>query len=397
MKSIHLKVNREKALLRNHPWIFSGAISDIRGNPELGETVEVYSSGGDWLAFGAFSPHSQIRVRIWTDVSTDLVDEGFFANRINAAIQFREELFEGQGISAYREFFAESDGLPGLIIDRYNDVRVVQFLSAGAERWKEIILEILKARQDCTTVFERSDVDVRELEGLPKQRGVLWGAEPEELIRIDERGMQYYVNVQSGHKTGFYLDQRENRRVFQKMLPGASTVLDCFSYTGAFTVNALRAGAQEVTAIDSSSSSMDLLRKNLSLNELSEDQVHLVEGDVFSELRNMRDRDRKFDAIVLDPPKFAPTPSQIQRASRGYKDINLLAFKLLRPGGMLFTFSCSGGVSAELFQKIVADASLDANRNASIIRWLGQASDHPVHLSFPEGRYLKGLVCRVEG
>jgi 23S rRNA (cytosine1962-C5)-methyltransferase len=220
--------------------------------------------------------------------------------------------------------------------------------------------------------------------------------EPNELICIEEGDLRYYVDIHQGHKTGFYLDQRENRRAFREMLPNGASVLDCFSYTGAFAINALRAGAGEVIAIESSSSALALIRKNLSLNNLKEDRVTLVQEDVFSELRGLRDRDRKFDAIVLDPPKFASTPSQIHRASRGYKDINILAIKLLNPGGILFTFSCSGGVSAELFQKIIADASLDAGRRTSIIRWLGQSPDHPVLLSFPEGRYLKGLVCRVE-
>jgi len=397
MKSIHLKSNRERPVLRKHPWIFSRAISEVRGNPELGETVEVYANDGSWLAYGAYSPHSQIRIRIWTNDRSEIVDEMFFAKRINSAIQFREELLKDQELSSFREVFAESNGLPGLIIDRYNDVRVVQFLSAGVEHWKGTILEVLKARQDCESIYERSDVDIRKLEGLPKHRGLLWGVEPNELICIEEGDLRYYVDIHQGHKTGFYLDQRENRRAFREMLPNGASVLDCFSYTGAFAINALRAGAGEVIAIESSSSALALIRKNLSLNNLKEDRVTLVQEDVFSELRGLRDRDRKFDAIVLDPPKFASTPSQIHRASRGYKDINILAIKLLNPGGMLFTFSCSGGVSAELFQKIIADASLDAGRRTSIIRWLGQSPDHPVLLSFPEGRYLKGLVCRVEG
>jgi 23S rRNA (cytosine1962-C5)-methyltransferase len=292
--------------------------------------------------------------------------------------------------------FAESDGLPGLMIDRYNEVRVVQFLSAGAERWKETILDFLIGRGDCKTIYERSDVDIRELEGLPKVSGLSWGEEPEDLICIEESGIRYYIDIRQGHKTGFYMDQRENRLIFSELLPEGSTVLDCFSYTGAFTIHALQAGAQKVMAIDSSSSVLSIFEKNLSLNTLSKERVDLIQGDVFSELRSLRDQARTFNVIVLDPPKFASTPSQIHRASRAYKDINLLAFKLLKPGGLLFTFSCSGGLSAELFQKIVADASLDAGRKASIIRWMGQAFDHPVLLSFPEGRYLKGLVCKVD-
>jgi 23S rRNA (cytosine1962-C5)-methyltransferase len=396
MKSVRLKPNREKAILREHPWIFSGSIADVRGDPGPGETIAVFSSHGDWLAFGAYSPHSQIRVRIWTRDPATSIDEDFFSHRIDHAIGVRQPLFEDQTISAYREIFAESDGLPGLIFDRYNDTRVVQFLSAGAEFWKETILELLQVRGDCKSVYERSDVDVRALEGLPQSHGVLWGEEPEELTCIKELGIQYFVDIRQGHKTGFYMDQRENRRVFREMLPKGASVLDCFSYTGGFTVNALLAGAKQVVSIDSSTSALSLLQKNLSLNNLPVDRAKLIQSDVFSELRTLRDRDRKFDVLILDPPKFASTPSHKERATRGYKDINLLAFKLLKPGGILFTFSCSGGVSPELFQKVIADAALDANRNASILQWLGQSSDHPVRLSFPESRYLKGLVCRVD-
>jgi 23S rRNA (cytosine1962-C5)-methyltransferase len=396
MKSIHLKSGRQKPVLRNHPWIFSSAVSEVRGNPEVGETVEVFASDSAWLGFGAFSPYSQIRTRIWSRDPSEEINKNFFVNRIVSAIQSRADLFKGKHNTAYREVFAESDGLPGLIIDRYDEVRVVQFLSAGAERWKETILDLLVGRGDCKTIYERSDIDVRELEGLPKAHGLLWGKEPEDLICIEESGMQYYVDIRQGHKTGFYMDQRENRQVFSELVSDGATVLDCFSYTGAFTLHALQAGAQTVMAIDSSSSALSIFEKNLSLNTLSKDRVDLIQGDVFSELRGLRDRARTFNVIVLDPPKFASTPSQIQRASRAYKDINLLAFKLLKPGGLLFTFSCSGGLSTELFQQIVADASLDSGRGASIIRWLGQAFDHPVLLSFPEGRYLKGLVCKVD-
>jgi 23S rRNA (cytosine1962-C5)-methyltransferase len=395
MKAIVLKSDRERPILRMHPWIFANSISEVRGDPEFGETVEVLTHGGDWLAYASFSPHSQIRARIWTWDPSERVDQGFFTRRLEKSIAFREGLFKGKDVTAYREVYAESDGLPGLIVDRYGDMRVIQFLCAGAERWRESIIEILSSRKDCKGIFERSDVDVRALEGLPAQEGQLFGETPGGLITIVEYGIHFYVDIFHGHKTGFYLDQRENRKILRDMMPDGASVLDSFSYTGGFTLNALKANAGEILAIDSSSSSLDLIDKNLSLNRFDPQRIVRTEGDVFSELRVLRDQDRKFDVIILDPPKFASTPSHIQRAARGYKDINILAFKLLREGGLLFTFSCSGGVSAELFQKIIAGAALDAGKRVSIIKWLGQPEDHPVLVSFPEARYLKGFACRV--
>jgi 23S rRNA (cytosine1962-C5)-methyltransferase len=396
MKSIHLKSGREKAVIRKHPWIFAGAISEARGDPGMGETVEVYAHDGKWLAFAAFSPNSQIRARIWTWDSEEEVNADFFLKRIDHCIGIREQFFKDQETTAYREIFAESDGLPGLIVDRYGEIRVIQILSAGVEHWRDAIVKAIISRSDCRSIYERSDVDVRELEGLPLVSGLLWGEDLEGLHQIIENGMHYYVDVVRGHKTGFYLDQRQNRQVFGGMFPEGASLVDCFSYSGGFSMNALKAGAVEIICIDSSLSALKLVGKNVSLNGFDTDKVKLVEGDVFKELRKFRDRNLAFDVIVLDPPKFASTPAHVQRAARGYKDITLLAFKLLKPGGMLFTFSCSGGVGVELFQKIVADAALDSGRRISIIRWLGQARDHPVLLSFPEGRYLKGLVCRVE-
>jgi 23S rRNA (cytosine1962-C5)-methyltransferase len=395
MKSIILKPDRERPVLRKHPWIFANSIAEVRGDPGLGETVEVLSSHGIWLAYAAFSPHSQIRARIWTWNRSEEVDRQFFVNRLIKSIALREGLFRGKDFTAYREVYAESDGLPGLIVDRYGDIRVIQFLFAGVELWRESIVEILTATGNCKTIVERSDVDVRALEGLPAREGVLWGSQPEGLLTIIEHGVQFYVDILQGHKTGFYLDQRQNHKTFRDMLPEGASVLDCFSYTGAFALNALKTNVSEVHAIDSSSYALDLIKKNVTLNNLDAGRLKLTEGDVFSELRNLRDRNRKFDVIVLDPPKFASTPSHKERAARGYKDINLLAFKLLESGGTLFTFSCSGGISPEFFQKIIADAALDSGINASIIRWLGQPEDHPVLLSFPEARYLKGLVCQV--
>jgi 23S rRNA (cytosine1962-C5)-methyltransferase len=281
-----------------------------------------------------------------------------------------------------------------VIIDRYNDIHVLQLLSAGAEQWREVIVAHLKQRKDCAGVFERSDVDVRQLEGLPSRRGHISGEEPSQPLIISEYELRYKVDIYQGQKTGFYLDQRENRRLIRCWIEGGE-ILDCFTYTGGFTVSALAAGADSILSIDTSASALELASENVRLNDLPLGQCEWIESNVFDELRRLRDHGRTFDAIILDPPRFARRPSHVQRASRGYKDINLLAFKLLRPGGFLFTYSCSGAVDIGLFQKIVAGAALDAGVEAAVVAWLGQPSDHPVALSFPEGRYLKGLVCRV--
>lgn len=394
MHELQLRAGRERSVLRKHPWIFSGSIEKVRGNPESGDTVNIVSHEGRWLARAAYSPHSQIRARIWAWDETEEVEAAFIHDRLEQALRRRASLMNDPAVTAYREVHAESDGLPGMIIDRYNEFRVIQFLSAGAERWREEVVDFLVSRDDCDGVYERSDVDVREKEGLPPRSGPLWGELPEGELVIQEYDLRYHVDVVRGHKTGFYLDQRENRKFARAFIRGGE-VLNCFAYTGGFTVAALSAGASHALSIDSSSAALELGVKNVRLNGLPSENCAWQEGDVFVELRKLRDRRRFFDVVVLDPPRFAQTSSQVQRASRGYKDINLLAFKLLKPGGHLLTFSCSGAIGAELFQKIVADAALDAEVDASVVAWLGQPPDHPVRLSFPEGKYLKGLVCQV--
>jgi 23S rRNA (cytosine1962-C5)-methyltransferase len=294
---------------------------------------------------------------------------------------------------ACRLIHAESDGLPGLIVDHYADTLVLQSLTAGSEYWKETIADLLLEATGLTTIYERSDADVRELEGLPSKVGPLRGILPHSQITIIENGLKFYVNLETGHKTGFYLDQRFNRQRLRGLAEGRD-VLDCFCYSGGFTVNALAGGAKSVLSVDASGDSLALCRENVSLNTLPADRHTTLEGDVFQLLRKFRDEARSFDLIILDPPKFAPTAAQAEKAARGYKDINLLAFKLLRPGGILVTFSCSGGIDADLFQKIIASAALDAGVDAQIVEHLSQAPDHPVALQFPEGAYLKGLVCR---
>ena len=392
MADLILKRGREKSLLRRHPWIFSGAVHYVDGEPASGETVTLLSSKGDFLAQAAYSPRSQIRARVWTFAPDEQVNPDFFHRRIRAAISARSTFNLQHSTDAIRLIHAESDSLPGLVVDRYGDVLVLQSLTAGSEFWKETIADILLEKTGLSTIYERSDADVRELEGLRPVVGVLRGTNPDSRITIHENDLEFIVNLESGHKTGFYLDQRENRLRVRELAKGRD-VLDCFCYTGGFTVNALAGDAKSVVAVDASSDALALGRDNVLLNDGRAESVEWCEGDVFKILRKFRDEGRSFDLIILDPPKFAPTAAQAEKASRGYKDINLLAFKLLCAGGILVTFSCSGGVSASLFQKIVASAALDAGVEAQVVEVLSQGADHPVALNFPEGAYLKGLVC----
>lgn len=393
MIPIRLKPGREKSLTRRHPWIFAGALQDISDSPGMGETVQVQSASGEFLAWGAFSPHSQIRVRVWSWDQAESIDTAFFHKRLAQAISLRQSLFSDATTNSIRLVHGESDGLPGLVVDRYGEILVIQFLSAGMERWRTLLVDALAALTGLAQIYERSDVDIRALEGLPERTGPLLGALPPNRYLIHENGIKYWVDLCSGHKTGFYLDQRANRMRVRTYAHGRD-VLDCFSYTGGFLLNALVGAARSALAVDASADALNLSRENLFLNQLSSLSTDFLEGDVFQLLRSFRDQRRSFDMIILDPPKFAPTISQAERAARGYKDINLLAFKLLRPGGILITFSCSGGVSAELFQKIVASAAVDAGVDAQILEHLHQDLDHPIALSFPEGEYLKGLVVR---
>ncbi len=393
MNAIFLRRGRDRALQRRHPWIFSGAIARVEGQPQPGETVRVHGADGRPLALAAWSPQSQIRARVWTFDPQAEVNADFLRVRVRAAIQRRRGLPFFAHTDSLRLVHGESDGLPGLVVDRYGETLVLQALSAGAERWKETLADLLLEESGATAVYERSDADVRQLEGLPPVNAPLRGQPPESAL-IREGGLRYRVRFAEGHKTGFYLDQRANRALLRQLARGRE-VLDCFSYSGGFSLNALVGGASRVTALDASAEALSLLRENLALNDLDADRLETLPGDAFRELRRFRDAGRQFDLIVLDPPKFAPTAAHAQRAARGYKDINLLAFKLLRPGGLLFTFSCSGGISPDFFQKIVAGAALDAGREARILARLSQDADHPVALHFPEGAYLKGLVCQI--
>jgi 23S rRNA (cytosine1962-C5)-methyltransferase len=386
---IVLKKGREKSLRRRHPWIFSGAVEKASG--KAGDTVEVRDSAGKALALAAYSPKSQIRARVWTFDASETIGVDFLRNRIQKALALREALPAAKHTNALRLVNAESDGLPGLVVDRYADVLVVQFLAAGVERWRDAILDLLVEISGCEAIFERSDAEVRKFEGLETRVGFARGNRNASRCPIIEHGLNFRVDVEQGQKTGFFLDQRENRQRVRALAAGRA-VLDGFSYTGGFAIAALGGGASRVCAIESSKDAIQVAQENLAANPLDAAKIEFVQGDVFAKLRTLRDQNAKFDLVVLDPPKFAPSAAQVKNAARAYKDINLWALKLLSPGGLLATFSCSGGVSAELFQSIVAGAAVDAGAEAKIIERFGAAADHPVALEFPEGEYLKGLL-----
>jgi 23S rRNA (cytosine1962-C5)-methyltransferase len=391
---IKLKPGREKSLDRHHPWIFSSGIHNIKGQPLAGATVDVVAHDGRWLGRGAWSPESQIQVRIWSFDREQEIDRAFFLRRIERAQEARDALIARQGLTGYRLIAAESDGLPGITIDRYANVLVCQLLSAGADYWRDTLVSVLAELYPDCAIYERSDVDSRKKEGLALTTGLLHGELPPMPVVIEENGVKIAVDVTTGHKTGFYLDQRDNRAVAARAVAGKS-VLNCFCYTGTFGVYAAKGGAASIENVDVSSQALATAKANMALNGLDDSQVQYTEADVFKLLRQYRDEGRKFDVVVLDPPKFADNKAQLPGACRGYKDINMLAMQLLVPGGTLLTFSCSGLMPADLFQKIVADAALDAKREAQFTERLSQAADHPIAAAFPEGFYLKGLVATV--
>jgi 23S rRNA (cytosine1962-C5)-methyltransferase len=389
MKSIRLRGGKERSLLRRHPWVFQGSVA--KGGADPGETVRIEADDGRFLAWGSFSPSSMIRVRAWSFDETERIDEAYFARRIAGAVALRTRLpIESDG---QRLIHGEADGLPGLIVDRYGDLLSAQFLSAGTEHWKATIADALLAATGCTKLYERSDSGVRGLEGLAPLKGWLRGEGPTE-VTIREHGWKLTVDVAEGHKTGFYLDQRDNRARFAQAVRhfGARRVLNCYCYTGGFSVAALAGGAAQVLSVDSSAPALERACAHVGLNGFDPARAEFVDADVNALLRERLKAGESFDAIVLDPPKFAPSAAHAERAARAYKDINRLALKLLAPGGLLFTFSCSGGIGAELFHKIVAGAGLDAGVDGVLLERLAGACDHPTTINFPEGEYLKGLV-----
>ncbi len=394
MKTIRLRAGKERSLLRRHPWIFESAIA--KGNADSGETVRVDSDQGEFLCWAAFSPQSKIRARAWSFVQTDRIDAAFFQAAISAAVQARSRFdIRSNGL---RLVHGESDGLPGLIVDRYGDTLVAQFGAAGVERWKDVIADALLQATGLQRLYERSDASSRALEGLGEQKGWLRGDGPVDLL-LQEHDWTLGLSIAEGHKTGFYLDQRDSRKRFADYARRLQfqRVLNCYCYTGGFSVAALVGGAAHVTSIDSSAPALEQARSNLQRNGLAPERATFLDADVNASLRRFAAEGRSFDAIVLDPPKLAPTVAHAERAARAYKDINRLAFKLLEPGGVLFTFSCSGGISADLFHKIVASAGADAGVDGFISERLGAAPDHPMTIAFPEGEYLKGLVVMRRG
>lgn len=393
MSKVYLHPTREKSLLRKHPWIFSKAVERTEGRCHHGDTVDVYSADNQWLGRGAFSPDSQIRVRIWTFDKSQSIDNAFFTQRIQTAIAAREHLVTHARTNAYRVIAAESDGLPGITIDKYDDVLVLQLLSAGAEKHRDKIIWSLNKCFPEHRIYDRSDVDVRKKEGLEPIKGPIQG-EVITPVTIIENDVSIIVDIENGHKTGFYLDQRDNRYISAQYMKNAD-VLNCFCYTGTFATYALKYGARQVTNVDVSQPALDIAKTHIALNELDISQARFIKQDVFELLRDYAHSDKMFDHIVLDPPKFVDSKSSLNRAARGYKDINLYAMKSIRSGGYLSTFSCSGLMSSDLFQKIVSDAALDAGREVRIIKRYSQASDHPVATNFPEGYYLKGFLCQV--
>lgn len=394
MNQVILKPGRERSIQRRHPWIFSGAIAD--GAADSGETVEVRSANGETLGYGSFSPTSQIRVRMLSFDANARPDAGFVAARVEAAVARRADFFARGETNALRLVNAESDALPGVVADCYAGWVVCQFTSAGAEFWKPTIAaSLMKCVPNCAGVCERRDVDVRKKEGLAAEGfAVLAGAEPPEFIEITEGPVRCLVDVRKGHKTGFYLDQREARQTVGSLAKGAD-MLNCFSYTGGFGLYARANGATSVTQVDISHDALELAKRNEALSPLGAARMDYIETDVFKFLRTCRDGGRRFDLIVLDPPKFAESRSQVMKAARGYKDINLLAMKLLKPNGVLATFSCSGAMTSDLFDKILAEAAEDAKRDFQMIARTRQGADHPVALAFPEGLYLKGVILRA--
>ncbi len=393
MSSITLKIERDKSMLRRHPWIFEGAIEKTEGRMNSGDTVDVLASDGTWLAKAAFSPESQIRARVWSFTKSEAIDNVFFKRKLEQALARKQEILKKHNTNAFRLIAAEADGLPGITIDVYVNVVVVQLLSAGAEKHRSKILWAILQLYPDAVVHERSDVDVRKKEGLTPLVQTLHGELPDSVI-IEENGVKIYVDLINGHKTGFYLDQRENRRIAASYCAG-KRVLNCFSFTGTFGLYALAAGASHVINVDASESALGLSGKNIEINGLDKSKVTHLKKDVFQLLRDYKEAGTTFDVIVLDPPKFVDSKHNLNKASRGYKDINRLALSLLNDNGTLLTFSCSGLMPQDLFQKIIADAALDAQRDVFFVQRLAQSEDHPVSGNFPEGYYLKGLVCKV--
>ena len=393
MIDIILKKGKEKAAVLRHPWIFSGALDKIKGKPANGEIVAVWSASQEFLAYGYFNDQSRVALRLMEWNQDVVIDEAWYTQKLKEAIASRTHLLD-DNTNTCRLVFSEADLLPGLIVDKYADFLSVQILSAGIETVKETIINILRSLLNPKGIFDKSDAGARKHENLDPTQGSLWGEEPPEFIEVKENGVVYHINIADGQKSGFYCDQRDNREILAAYTKG-KTLLDCFCYSGGFTLNSLKAGASHVTSVDSSALAIETLKHNLSLNGFSDTMQTSVQSDVNKQLRVFKDENQKFDVVVLDPPKYAPSRSALDRAARAYKDLNRLGMLLLQPGGILATYSCSGAVDMETFKQIIAWAALDAGREVQIIKQFHQPEDHPIRMSFPEGEYLKGLLLRV--
>lgn len=393
MVEIKLKRGKEKAVLQRHPWVFSGALEKIIGKPENGDVVKVLSANNDFLAYGYYNNQSRVAVRLLEWDENQQIDEIWYAQKINQAIASRAHL-NSKDTNAYRLIFSEADFLPGLIVDQYADFLSVQILSTGIEKAKPMIISLLVKALQPKGIFDRSDATARTHEGITAENGLLWGEAPAAFIAVKENGITYHINIAEGQKSGFYCDQRDNRKLLANYAKG-KTVLDCFSYSGGFTLNALAEGAKAVTSVDSSALAIETLKQNIALNKFDKKKADAIQSDVNKQLRAFKEEGKKFDIVVLDPPKYAPSRSALDRAARAYKDLNRLGLLLLESGGLLATFSCSGAVDIETFKQIIAWAALDAGKEVQVIKQFCQPEDHPVRLSFPEGEYLKGLLVRV--
>lgn len=394
MNSVKLKKGKDKAVRQLHPWVFSGAIEQVKGKPANGEIVQVNDANGDFLAYGFFNGQSRVAVRLLEWMPDVEINEEWWRNRVQKSLASRQELLASGETDTCRLIFSEADYLPGLIADKYANFISVQILSAGIERVKDIVLDEIQTILQPSGIFDRSDASARAHEGLQPSFGKLRGVDPPEFVTVKENGIQYNVNIAEGQKSGFYCDQRNNRRIVAEYAKGKK-ILDCFCYSGGFTLNALKHGATEAISLDSSALALETLNQNIVLNKLSSSHHMSIQSDVNKQLRKFREDDEKFDIIVLDPPKYAPSRSALDKASRAYKDLNRLAMGLLNHGGLLATYSCSGAVDIALFKQILAWAALDAGKEVQFIHQFSQGEDHPVRASFPEGEYLKGLLCRV--
>lgn len=393
MIDIILKKGKEKAAILRHPWIFSGALDKIKGSPANGEIVAVWSASQEFLAYGYFNDQSRVALRLMEWDQNVTIDKEWYAERLEKAIASRADILN-ENTNTCRLVFSEADLLPGLIVDKYADFLSLQILSAGMENAKQTIINILRSLLNPKGIFDKSDAGARKHENLEPADGLLWGEQPPEFLEVKENGVIYHINIADGQKSGFYCDQRDNREILAAYTKG-KTVLDCFCYSGGFTLNSLKAGASHVTSVDSSALAIETLKHNLELNGFSEAMQSSVQSDVNKQLRVFKDENKKFEVVVLDPPKYAPSRSALDRAARAYKDLNRLGMMILEPGGILATYSCSGAVDMETFKQIIAWAALDAGREVQILKQFHQPEDHPIRMSFPEGEYLKGLLLRV--